>query len=371
VIDNSLIYIESAKIITYTALSFVIAMWWGTSLIQVLNWLKFWKKNTRQIATTGEDLVVTKMFYEENEKKRLVPRGGGVLIWATTLLFAGIFWLVLKIEPTSKLSQFLNFVSRGETFIPLGTLFFGSILGLIDDALVTMEHGGNYKAGGLRLSQRLGFVTVFSIAIGLWFHFKVNLHTFSIFNWKLDLSSINLPLDLNGAWLIIPITSIILLATWSTGIIDGFDGLTGGVVIPVYLCFAVLAFSKGFYDVSTLLMVMLGATGAFLWFNIPPAKFFMGDTGTVGLLMTLGVVAITTDFLYVLPIAGLVLFLTSGSAIIQVLSKKIFKRKVFLAAPLHHHFEAMGFARNKITLAYWGVSFVMSCLGLFVGLWFS
>ena len=369
--DNYLIYLESAKIITYTALAFILAMWWGTSLIQVLNWLKFWKKNTRLIATTGEDLVVTKKFYEENEKKRLVPRGGGILVWATTLTFATVFWLVLKIEPTNKLSQFLNFVSRAETFIPLGTLFFGSILGLIDDALVTMEHGGNYKAGGLQLSQRLGFVTIFSIAIGLWLYFKVNLYSFNVFWWQIDLAKISLPFAINGAWLIIPITTIILLATWSTGIIDGFDGLTGGVLIPVYLCFAVLAFSKGFYDVATLLMVMLGTISAFLWFNIPPAKFFMGDTGTVGILMTLGVVAITTNFLYVLPIAGLVLFLTSGSAIIQVFSKKVFKRKVFLAAPLHHHFEAIGVPRNRITLYYWLVSSITSFIGLAVGLWFK
>jgi phospho-N-acetylmuramoyl-pentapeptide-transferase len=366
---NSSIYLEISKILTYTAVAFIIAMWLAPSLISLLNWLKFWKKTPRDVSTTGEKLVITKQFYQENEKKRLIPRAGGILIWFTTLTFATFFWILLKTEPESRLYQFLNFISRKETFIPLGTLFFGSILGLIDDALVTMEHGGNYKAGGLRLSQRILFISLFSFVIGIWFYTRVNLSNLAFFGSTIDLNSYTF-LGQTLAWLIIPITIVALVATWSTSIIDGLDGLLAGVMIPIYLCFSALAFSRQMYDVTTLLMVIVGCMAAYLWFNISPAKFFMGETGAVGILMTIAVVAIITDYLYLLPIAGLILYITTGSAVIQVFSKKVFKKKAFLVAPLHHYFEAIGWSRNQIVLRYWVVSWITSAIALAIGLAF-
>ena len=304
---------------------------------------------------------------------------GGLLISKTSIWFAFVFLFILKIEPNNNLFLFFNFVSRAETFIPLGTLFFGSVVGFIDDVLVTMEGGGNYIGGGLKLSHRLGFVSILSLLIGLWFHFKLDLHSLSFFGWVIDLESFawTLNLDNLGVWnisfgfLIIFITLFTLLSAWGTGIIDGFDGLAAGVFIPVYLCFAALAFSRGFYDIATLLMVIAGSTMAYLWYNIPPAKFYMGDTGTVGLLLTIAVVAILIDFLYILPIAGFILYITEFSAVIQVLSKKIFKKKIILAAPLHHHLEAIGWKRNQITMRYWLVSIMTSTLGLAIGLLFG
>lgn len=360
---NSLIYIEAAKIFTYTALSFLLAMWWAPSLIRLLRWLKFWKKKSRDIATTGEKLVVTKEFYAQDEAKLHVPRAGGLLIWVTTLVFATVFWIALKIEPASKLIQFLNFVSRSETFIPLGTLFFGSVVGFIDDALATLETGGNYKAGGgLKLSYRLFIISFISFLIGLWFYFKLGLTQLSLFQYTIDFDSIN------AGWLIIPFTVVALVALWSSSIIDGFDGLAAGVFIPIYLCFAGLSFARGFYDIATLLMVMVGALTAYLWYNIPPAKFIMGDTGAVGSLLTLGVVAFLIDAIYILPIAGIMLVVTSFSATVQVASKKFFKRKVFKAAPFHHHLEAIGWQRNQITMRYWLISIMSSVIGLAIGL---
>jgi phospho-N-acetylmuramoyl-pentapeptide-transferase len=117
-------------------------------------------------------------------------------------------------------------------------------------------------------------------------------------------------------------------------------------------------------------MVMTGSTMAYLWFNIPPAKFIMGETGAAGVLLTIGVVAILIDYIYILPIAGFILFLTPISAIVQVFSKKVFKRKVLKAAPLHHHLEAIGWERTQITMRYWLISIMTSALGLAIGLIF-
>ena len=385
---NSL-YLIAAKILTYTALSFLIAMWLGPVLIRLLRWLKFWKKKSRDIAATGEELVVTKEFYKNDEAKMKIPRAGGILIWFTTLSFAIFFWIILKIEPTSSLTQFLNFISRSETFIPLGTLFFGSIFGFIDDALSTLETGGNYKAGGLKLSQRIILISILSLGIGYWFYDRLNLIDITLIPNILNLQDINnlIPLlpeftiiqgflesqDINNlipGILIIPATLIALLSLWSSSVIDGFDGIAAGTFIPIFLCFAGLSFARGFFDIATLLMVIVGSMTAYLWYNIPPAKFYMGDTGTTGLMLTLGVVAFLIDAVYVVPVAGFLLVLTSASNVIQVFSKKVFKKKVFLAAPFHHHLEALGWERNQITMRYWLISIMCSVLGLAIGLIF-
>ncbi|MEM1312328.1 MAG: hypothetical protein AAGF07_02600 [Patescibacteria group bacterium] len=362
------LYLEAAKILTYTALSYLLAMWWAPSLIKLLVWLKFWKKKSRNVTTTGEKLEVTKKFYQEQEEKTKTPRAGGLIIWITTLVFATSFWIVLKMEPDNKLIQFLNFVSRRETFIPIGTLFFGSVLGFIDDALATLDTGGNYKAGGLKLSHRLSLVTIISVAIGLWFYYKLNMVDITLIPNLLSLKQLHIDSIFLTSWIIIPATITVLLGLWSSSIIDGFDGLAAGTFIPIYLCYAALAFSRGFYNISTLLMVMVGTMTAYLWYNIPPAKFTMGETGAIGVLLTLGVVSFLIDAVYILPIAGFMLVLTSASAVIQILSKKIFKRKILLAAPLHHHLEAIGWQRNQITMRYWLISIMCSVLGLAIGL---
>jgi len=382
---DSFIYLEIAKTLTYTALSFLFAIWWAPALIKLLTWLKFWKKNARTTDSSGQEYVVMKQFYEENEKKRLVPRAGGILIWITALVFAVFFWILLKIEPENKTFQFLNFVSRAQTFIPIGTLFFASVLGFIDDALVTLETGGNYHGGGLKLTQRAVVVSMIGFLIGFWFHFRNDfLHIIRLpwldksGNWfDLDLKPLSPAIDLsflfNGfsipaGWLIIPITIIVVVSLWGGTIIDGFDGLAVGVFIPMYLVFAGLAFAQGAYDIATFLMVLTGAMAAYMWYNLPPAKFYMGDTGSTGLLITLAVVAIILDKIYILPIAGFIVYATVASDIIQIFSKKVFKKKVFLAAPLHHHFEAIGFSRHAVTVAYWIISIVCSALAFALGL---
>jgi phospho-N-acetylmuramoyl-pentapeptide-transferase len=370
------ILIEAAKLFTFTAVSYLIAIWWAPYLIQLLVFLKFWKKKSRFATMTGEELTVTKEFYKQDEAKLQVPRAGGLLIWITTISFAIFLWLLLKIEPTvligtepdNKTFEFLNFISRRQTFIPIATLFFASVLGFIDDALAVMQSGGNYFAGGLKLNYRVFAMLALSVGVGLWFHLRLGLDQISIFGYHLKFADIQLPFGISSGWLIVLVTIGVLMGLWGSSMIDGFDGMSAGVFIPIYLCFAAISFAKGFYDISTFLMVMVGAMAAYLWYNIPPAKFYMGDTGTMGILATLGVVAIMTDTIYILPIAGFILLLTEASVIIQTLSKKIFKRKVFLAAPLHHHLEAIGWTKSQITMRYWLISIMSSVLALAIGL---
>jgi phospho-N-acetylmuramoyl-pentapeptide-transferase len=142
------------------------------------------------------------------------------------------------------------------------------------------------------------------------------------------------------------------------------DGLLGGVSLFAFIALAVVAFTLGRYDLSVFSGVIIGALLAFLWFNIYPARFFMGDTGSMSLGITMGVIAMLTNSALLLPLFGFILVIESLSVIIQILSKAIRKKKVFLSSPLHHHFEALGWPESQVTMRFWIVSAVMSAIGL-------
>ena len=148
---------------------------------------------------------------------------------------------------------------------------------------------------------------------------------------------------------------------------DGLDGLNGGILMMAFSAFAVIAFSQNKVDLAAFCVALAGALLAFLWFNVYPARFFMGDTGAISLGATLGVIAMMTNSVIPLFIIVFIYVLESGSAFIQITSKKFFKRKVFLAAPLHHHFEAMGWPEPKVTMRAWIFTAVMVIIGLVVG----
>lgn len=385
----STIYAETIKILIYGILSFIIAFWWAPYLIDLLTWLRFWKKKSRTLDSEGKALEVTKKFYEENEKLKLTPRAGGLLIWITTVGFAFLFWFLLKLDIDNTTLQFLNFVDRRATWIPIGVLIVSAILGFIDDTLVTMEGGGNYHAGGLKLRQRIAIIAIIGLLVGVWFHFKLTdngvnfLHKVLLPIWsgdyqgwvKFDLAAISpafkIPLinfGVPAGWALIPLTMVVILSAWGGSVIDGFDGLYAGCIIPMYLAFAGIAVNDGQYKIATLLVVIIGSTLAFLWFNIAPARFHMGDTGSTALLVTIAVVAIILNRIYLLPIAGIMFYVTAMSNIVQISSKKIFKRKVLLAAPIHHHFEARGQSRESVTIRYWLISIICSMIALVLGL---
>jgi phospho-N-acetylmuramoyl-pentapeptide-transferase len=376
---SSEFYSEIIKIIIFTIISFVIAFLWAPHLINLLTWMKFWKKKSRSLDTNGQELVVTKEFYK-NEKDVHTPRAGGLLIWITVVGIALSFWMIFKISPENSTLQFLNFIDKRVTWIPLATLVFSAILGFIDDTMVTMEAGGNYHAGGLQLRQRVMIIAFISFLAGLWFHFKLTdlatgvnfLHKVALPGFTLDLKWFSPAFSIFGlfvpaGWALIPLTVVVVLSCWAGSVIDGFDGLAAGCFIPVYMAFAGIALYDSQYKMATFLMVTVGATVAYLWYNIAPAKFYMGDTGSTALLVTIAIVAILLNKIWLLPIAAIMMYVTMMSNVIQIFSKKVFKRKVFLAAPIHHHFEAIGIPRQTIVYRYWMVSAAGSLIALILG----
>jgi len=330
---------------------------------------KLWKKEARTKTITGEEASVLYRLHKEREVR--VPRFGGLLIWGTCLLVAVLFFLISKVSDTFW-AQKLNFLSRSQTWLPLATLVAASIVGFFDDALQVVgsplkifrkRNGGEkkeegYIAGGLSLSRRFLMVILIGLVGAWWFYFKLG--------WD----SLYVPFvgDISiGLWYI-PFFVSVMLATWSGGVIDGLDGLAGGVFVSMFGAFTVISFSLGKFDLAALSAVIAGAILAFLWFNIPPARFYMGETGMLGLTTTLAVVAFLTNSVLVLPIIGGLLVIESGSVILQLLSKKFRKKKIWLSTPIHHHFEAIGWPTYKVTMRFWIVGVIFAIVGVAVRL---
>ncbi|MEN9614520.1 MAG: phospho-N-acetylmuramoyl-pentapeptide-transferase, phospho-N-acetylmuramoyl-pentapeptide-transferase, partial [Candidatus Parcubacteria bacterium] len=257
----------------------------------------------------------------------------------------------------------LDFVSRDQTWIPLLTLAIGGIVGAVDDFL-DIRGSVDHKAGGLSLRKRLAVVAVVGFLCAFWFYVK------------LGVSSIGLPFahTFELGIFFIPFFILVTLALYSGGVIDGIDGLAGGLFTTMFTAYGVIAFYQQQFNLSALCATIVGTLLAFLWFNIPPARFYMSETGSMALTVTLAVVAFMTDALseghglFVLPIIALPLLVTTASVIIQLLSKKYRGKKIFLVAPLHHHFEAIGWPAYKVTMRYWVIGVMCALIGVTIAL---
>lgn len=346
--------IDVIKIFTLGAASFIFAFLITPILTHFLYKYKLWRKEVRQKAIDGGTVEIFQKFHKEGETQ--IPRMGGILIWLTTLFLIFLFFVISQITDIWWFEK-LNFLSRGQTWLPIFVLVAASLVGLLDDVLQVLGKG-KYIGGGLSLKKRLLIVALIGLIGALWFYFK------------LDWSTINIPgigdLEINGWY--IPIFVLVMMAVYSGGVIDGLDGLAGGAFALIFGAFMGIALFLGQIDIAAFCAVILGALLAFLWFNIPPARFYMGETGMMGLCATLTVVAFLTDSVLVLPIIGFLLVIESASVILQLLSKKFRHKKIFLASPIHHHFEAKGWPHYKITMRFWVIGAVMALVGITIRL---
>jgi phospho-N-acetylmuramoyl-pentapeptide-transferase len=346
---------DAVKIFFPAIAAFIVGMSITPLVTHYLYKWKLWKKTSVALTLDGREATISSKLH--NDEARKTPRMGGIIVWASVLittLLAAFAAEILPFHPVVKLS----FLSRNQTWLPLFTLITASLVGLVDDALVVAGRG-TFVGGGLSLKKRLLVVLCIGIIGALWFYFK------------LGVSGIHIPFDgtLALGALFIPFFILTMLAVYSGGIIDGVDGLAGGVFIVMFSAYAVIAYSQSQVDLAAFLMVVVGSLLVFLWFNIPPARFFLSETGTMGLTTTLTVVAFLTGQVLILPIIALPLLLTTGSVIIQLVSKKYRGgKKVFLVAPLHNHFLAKGWPAAKVTMRYWIFSALCGVLGIVLAL---
>jgi len=343
--------INVIKIFLPTTLAFLIGIALTPRLTTYMYTHKLWRRTKRN--EIGDITNVDYKKIHDGESEVSTPRVGGIIIWLSTIVCIALMWALSKIMP-SELTAKLDFYSRSQTLVPLAALLFGAAIGLVDDIA---QIRGTIE----RISHRyikILIVMGLGALIGTWFFAKLGITTIAV-------PFSNVPIELGV--LFIPFFIIVLVAVFSTSVIDGMDGLAGGVFAVIFSAYAAIAFGQNQVDIAALCGVIAGSILAFLWFNIPPARFYMGETGILGLTVLLTVVAFLTDTVLILPLIALPLVATTASNIIQITGYKYFgKRRVFRIAPLHHHFHALGWSKEKIVMRYWIVSIIAAIMGVVI-----
>lgn len=334
-------------IIGSSLLAFMIAFMVAEPFIQ---WLVKHKlgKNIRTVASDGKS---ADLYHALHSKKAGTPTMGGILIWGSTLI------VVLLSRALSYLGLFEHsLLNRRETYLALGTLISVALLGVIDD-LYNIRGWG--KSHGLNIKPKMIWLVLFALVGALWFYLKLG------FN-EIHVPGIG---DFGLGWLYIPLFIFIIVGSANAmNFTDGLDGLAGGLSIIAFGAYSALAYAHGMLILSAFCAVVAGASLAFLWFNIPPARFYMGDTGSIALGATLGVIAMLTDTVFILPFLAFIPVIETLSVIFQLTSKKLFGKKLFRIAPLHHHFEQVGWPESQVVMRFWIVGALMATLGLVLGL---
>ncbi len=354
-----MLVLEPSKVLLPAVISFMVgvvfAPLWGAFLIKHA----MWKKKNVHKTIDGKEAIITATLH--NDEKDPVPRLGGVVVWGSVLFTALLFWVLSKVYP-HPITEKLDFISRNQTWLPLFAMMVGAFVGGLDDLLVVEKYKGrlnSYIGGGLSFPIRLLAVASLGLFAGWWFYAK------------LGVDYIHLPFYGEyhlGGLLFILFFIVVTLATFSTGVIDGVDGLSGGVMSSVFTAYGMIAYAHGQINIAALCFVIVGGIMAFLWFNIPPALFYLTETGMLALSLSLSVIAFLTNAVIYLPIIAFPLMITTLSVILQLFWKKFFKKKLFLVAPLHHHFQAKGWPSYKVTMRYWIVSYMCALLGVVIAL---
>lgn len=342
--DNVFTVFNAVRISAFGILSFFIALILTPLWIRILKKFKLGK----QLRTEGAPI-----FQSMHKNKEGTPTMGGVLIWGTAVIL--IIGTALLADLFGGRFEDFNFLSRSQTYLPLGALIVAGLVGVLDDLMGIYRVGS--KGGGLSMLHRIILYTAVAVGGAWWFY------------TKLEFSNINIPFfgDVDFGLLYIPFVVLILVASaFSANETDGLDGLAAGVFLTMFGAYGAIAFVQGRMDLVVLIATLMGSMVAFLWYNIFPAKFFMGDTGSMSLGITLGIVAMYTNTPFLLIPIAIIFIIESASVIIQVISKKLRGKKIFLSAPIHHHFEAKGWPETQVTMRFWMISAIGSLIGLII-----
>lgn len=348
--------LDAARVLIPFVTTFTIGIMLAPILTHYLYLHKVWKKKGGKTAIDGTVAVEFNKLHQERELR--TPRMGGILIWSSVLIAAGGFMMLASMF--GGVFSELDFVNRGQTWIPLFAFLFGALLGLAND----IRDVTTPDARGISLPLRLGLIAAASAGVAWWFY------------EKLEISSIGLPLfgHLELGLFFIPFFILVTLAIYASGTIDGIDGLAGGVFGIIFMTYAGITFAQEQIALSAFAATVSGGIFAFLWFNVPPARFWMTETGSMALTLALVVTAFSADVLgdgvgvFVLPIIALPLTATVFTTFLQVFWKKIFKKKLFRVAPIHHHFEALGWPPYKVVMRYWIITIIAGVFGLSIAL---
>jgi phospho-N-acetylmuramoyl-pentapeptide-transferase len=331
-------------IITFISFAFALAI--TPLLIKLL--VKF--KAGKNIRNDGN----TPIFSALHAYKQGTPTMAGILIWFTVTVLIVSFWVLDRIFHI-QFFHILNFLTRKETLLPLGAFLGASLVGLLDDILDLLGRG--YKNRGLRFRHKIFFYIIVA-AVGAWWFYQ-----------KLGYNSVTVPYGpiVHLGWLFIPFFIFVVIGTgFAVNETDGLDGLAGGTLLFSFMAYSLIAYIQGYYHIAAFGGAISGALLAFLWFNIPPAKFFMGDTGSMGMGTVLAVMAFLVNGSLVIPFIGIVFVIEALSFILQMFWRKVFKKKLLLSAPIHNHLQAKGWSESQVVMRFWIVSMIFAVLGVVI-----
>lgn len=299
---------------------------------------KFWKRQ-RTTSTTGENLeVFTKL--HAHKFTRSIPTMAGVVGIASIVIVTVAYNL-----------------DRAQTWLPLAALVGGAIVGLIDD--VINIYGKKLGVAGLRSSIKFVMIIAIAAILGWYFYDKLGYSSFAIpFFGSIEL----------GWWIVALFTLAVVSTSNAVNISDGLDGLAGGLLLISFTTFGIISLLQGLPYIAGFCFTVVGALLSYLWFNIPPMRFMMGDVGSFAYGTSLGVIAMLTNTLFLLPIIGILFVAEAGSSLLQITSKRFFGKKIFVSAPVHHHLEAIGWPETKVTMRFWVIAAVAGFFGVVLAL---
>lgn len=325
-----------AKSILGLMVSFFIAVFFGYFLLPVLRKLNF-KQN------------VSKHITERHLKKEGTPTIGGLIFIIPTIITMVVLYFKGSLEITHSL------------IIIMFVFISYSILGFLDDYIKIKKHNN----GGLSIIQKL----VAQVLIAVVFFY---IYMRGGGSTHLVITSLNIDWDLKWFYGLF-ILFLLVGSSNAVNITDGEDGLAGGLSAIAFLSFGIISWGttwvEGYQEIAIFCFILVGALLGFLVYNSHPAKVFMGDTGSLGLGATLASVAILTKHELSLAVIGGVFVIETLSSFIQIVSIKKFHKKVFKMAPLHHHFEQLGWEETDIVKLFWIVGFLLGMSAIYYGVW--
>ena len=300
---------------------------------------KFWKKQ-KKTTVDGQALpIMTKL--HEHKFKRAFPTMAGII---GAVVVTAVTWI-------------FN-LDRGQTWLPLMGFIGGGMVGALDDLINIF--GSGRGAAGLRGPVKFFLISVVGLVLGWFFAVKLG--------WTAILVPFVGDIEIGVIGMILIFAFAVVATSNAVNITDGLDGLSGGLSMLAYGAYGVIAMLQGNMLLFGFCMTVVGWLLSYVWFNVPPARFMMGDTGSFALGAGLGVVAMMTNAFLLLPVIGLMFVIETGSSLLQLASKRFFKRKIFISAPLHHHLEAKGWGEAKIVMRFWIIAGVCAILGVFVAM---
>ncbi len=295
-----------------------------------------WWKKIRTHSISGEAAKVFHKLHADKHARNIPTMAGAIFIVATAVVTLS------------------GNLSRSETWLPLAAMVGAGAVGLLDDIINIRGIGGS--VAGLRPKVKAALLIGVALIGGWWFYEKLGVHAIHIpFNGSLEIG-----------WLIVPLFVLVVFSSAiSVNFTDGLDGLAGGLAAIAFGAYAVIAVIEAKYGIAGFCMTVVGALLAYTWFNVFPARFFMGDIGSFALGTALGVVAILTDTILLLPVIALVFVGETGSVVLQLASKRLRGgKRIFKSTPIHHHFEAIGWPETKVTMRFWIIGEIAALGGI-------